>query len=98
MAAKLAVSLLSLHCIFSLHCIAWGRKSAPVQCNATKTKPVQATAAVSHAASFTHAQASFSCEWSKYLIFAIVNGLHTFAIHCSHFLSPTRAIRSIFAQ
>src|SRR4051794_25291265 len=35
---------------------------------------------------------------SKYLICAMVKGLHTFDIHSSHFFSPTRAMRSIFVQ
>ena len=34
-----------------------------------------------------------SREASKYLILAIVNGLHTVAIHFSHVFSPTSAIR-----
>src|SRR5205823_5574754 len=49
-------------------------------------------------ASPSHAWAASVSATSKYLILAIVNGLHTLAIHASHFLSPTRAMRSMSRQ
>ena len=35
---------------------------------------------------------------SKYSIFAMVNGLQTFAMYFSHVFSPTRAIRSMWVH
>ena len=46
-------------------------------------------------ASASHSFAASISERSKYLILAMVNGLHTLAIHFSQALSPTSAIRSI---
>src|SRR5580765_1013188 len=51
-----------------------------------------------HHASPSHALAASTCVASKYLIFAIENGLHTTDIHFSHDFSPTKAIRLIFVQ
>src|SRR5262249_48166240 len=46
----------------------------------------------------SHALAASISPASKYLILAIVNGLHTLAIHFSQVFSPTRAILAILVQ
>src|SRR5262249_14705910 len=73
-----------------------GSRTDATQGDNTKAK-MSKTSIIRHP-SASHALAA-SISWaSKYLIFAIVNGLHTVAIHFSQVFSPRRAIFLILVQ